>query len=144
MEPTFKPFTTIYYDPTRTHPQLGDVVLFHLPQGATEGACRSVEAGGAACIEPASKELTTTISMKRIVGLPGDTIAMRDGQVIRDGRPVSEPITGCTGPGCEFPKAITVPAGSYYVMSDNRQLFQEDSRVFGAVPQAAILGTVQG
>ncbi len=144
MEPTYKPFTTVYYDPTHTHPQLGDVVLFHLPKGATEGACSSVEAGGAACTEPASKELTTTTSMKRVVGLPGNTIAIRDGQVIRDGQPVSEPIVGCTGPGCEFPKAITVPAGSYYVMSDNRQLFQEDSRVYGAVPQAAIIGTVQG
>jgi signal peptidase I len=144
MEPNYKPFTTVYYDPTRTHPQLGDVVLFRLPKGATEGACRSVEVGGAACVEPASTELTTTISMKRVVGLPGDTIAMRDGQAIRNGQPVSETIKGCTGPGCEFPKAITVPAGGYYVMSDNRQLFQEDSRVFGAVPQAAILGTVQG
>lgn len=143
MEPTYRPFTTVYYDPTHTHPQLGDVVLFHLPKGATEGACSSVEAGGAACVEPASRELTTTTSMKRVVGLSGDTIAMRDGQVIRNGQPVSESIVGCTGPGCEFPKAITVPAGSYYVMSDNRQLFQEDSRVFGAVPQAAILGTVQ-
>lgn len=145
MLPSFKPLTKVYYDPTRTTPQLGDVVLFFLPVGATEGACGSIEAGGEACREPGSSALTHTISMKRVVGLPGETIAMQGGQVIRNGQPVSESyVTGCTGAGCEYSKAITVPAGSYYVMSDNRQLYQEDSRVFGAVPQAAIVGTIEG
>lgn len=149
MEPSFQPETKIYYDPTRTHPQIGEVVVFYLPAGAEEGACGTVMAGGRACATPVpgttkSKE----ISFKRVVGLPGDSIAVDAGHVIRNGQPESEPQTiPCEKNerlSCEFPTPITVPAGDYYVMSDNRGLYKEDSRLLGAIPQEYILGTVEG
>jgi signal peptidase I len=147
MEPAYMPETMVYYDPTRTHPQVGDVVVFYLPSGAAEGSCGEVMVGGAPCREPAPG-LTKTLAIKRVVGLPGDTIAVRGGQVVRNGQTQTETFMTPCGKqekvGCEFPKAITVPAGHYYLMSDNRGLYKEDSRIFGAVPQEAIVGTVEG
>jgi signal peptidase I len=150
MEPTYKPFSTVYYVPTQTHPQVGQVILFYLPAGAEEGTCASPEIGGRACAVP-TPGLSQTLSLARIVGLPGEQIAIVNGLVVRNGQPVSEPSIQPCGekeladePGCEYPKAITVPAESYYAMADNRLLFQDDSRGFGAVPQAAVVGTLLG
>ena len=149
MEPTYQPETTIYYDPTRTHPQVGEVVVFYLPSGAEEGSCGEVMVGGRACStsRPGITKGKLT-SFKRVVGLPGDTIAIREGRVIRNGQPEAEPpILPCGKDEkveCEFPTPITVPAGDYYLMADNRGLAKEDSRIFGAVPQEDILGTVEG
>src|ERR1700722_3944948 len=150
MEPTYKPFTMVYYDPTQTHPQLGQTILFYLPAGAEEGTCASAEVGGRACAV-ASPGISHNLSLARVVGLPGEEIAIHNGLVVRNGQPVSEPGIAPCGereladePGCEYPKAITVPAESYYVMADNRLIFQDDSRGFGAVPQAAVVGALLG
>jgi signal peptidase I len=145
MEPTYGFGAKVYYDPTRTHPQIGDVIVFYLPRGGRNSSCGTVMEGSRACAV-AKPGLTHTLVIKRVVGLPGDTIAIREGRVIRNGRPEPEPPTIHCGSeaGCNFPTAITVPAGAYYVMSDNRQLSHEDSRLWGAVPQAAIVGTVEG
>jgi signal peptidase I len=143
MEPTFQPFSTIYYDPTRTTPAIGDVIVFYYPSGVKEGVCGSNPEPKAACQDPAPG-LTNELAIKRVVGLPGDKIAMVHGQLYRNGQAVSEPyIKTCEMPSeCEYPNPITVPPNDYYVMSDNRSLNAEDSRTFGAVPQAAIMGTV--
>jgi signal peptidase I len=150
MEPTFQPETKIYYDPTRTHPQIGEVVVFYLPAGAEESACGQVMVGGRACSTPIpGMTKNKEISFKRVVGLPGDTIAIREGHVIRNGQPEQgePPTMPCEKDeklNCEFPTPITVPPNSYYLLADNRGLDKEDSRIFGAVPQEYILGTVEG
>lgn len=146
MTPTYQPETTVYYDPTRTRPRIGDVIVFFLPKGGLSGECGSGDVDGSPCLYPAPG-LTKKLEIKRVVGLPGDTLVIHDGRVTRNGRPESGvPTIPCkTGEaGCEFSKAFVVPAGHYYVMSDDRQLFEEDSRVWGAVPQQAIVGTVVG
>jgi signal peptidase I len=145
MEPTYQPESTVYYDPARTHPQIGEVIVFYLPVGGTDSSCATVMAEGAACAI-SKPGLTKTMVMKRVVGLEGDTIAIHEGKVIRNGQPESEPPTVPCGnePGCEFPKPITVPAGEYYVLADNRGLVHEDSRIWGSLPQDAILGAVVG
>lgn len=149
MEPTFQPETKIYYDPTRTHPKVGDVIVFYLPAGGKEGACGEAMIGGRACSvpEPGMTQAKLT-SFKRVVGLPGDTIAIHEGHVIRNGQPEAEPpVTPCGKDEkveCEFPTPITVPAGDYFVLADSRGLPKEDSRIFGPVPQEYILGTVEG
>lgn len=150
MEPTYQPETKIYYDPTRTHPQIGEVVVYYVPVGAEEGACGEVMAGGRACATPLpGMTKNREISFKRVVGLPGDSIAIRAGHVIRNGQPEQPepPTMPCEKYerlNCEFPTPIVVPPGHYYLMADNRGLYKEDSRIFGAVPQEYILGTVDG
>jgi signal peptidase I len=150
MEPTYKPFTTVYYDPTQTHPQLGQVIVFYFPVGVEGGSCASQEIGGKAC-EVAQPGLTKVLTLSRVVGLPGETIAIQNGHIVRNGQLVSEPEIPTCGeqeeakePGCEYPAPITVPPESYYVVGDYRELYQSDSRAFGAVPQAAVVGTVLG
>jgi signal peptidase I len=145
MEPTYSFRAKVYYNPTRTRPRIGNAIIFYLPVGGRNSTCGTVIEGRKACAV-AKPGLTKTLVIKRVVGLPGDSIAVHEGRVIRNGRPEPEPPTIRCGSesGCEFPEAIKVPAGAYYVMGDNRQLFHEDSRVWGAVPQAAIVGIVEG
>lgn len=150
MQPTYRPFTRIYYDPTQTHPQIGQAVVFYFPIGVESGRCGGGNIGGQAC-QVAVPELTKILSVSRVVGLPGDKIAIQNGHVVRNGQSISEPgVEECGAkqpalePGCQYPKPITVPAGSYYMVSDYRQLYQDDSRNFGGVSQAAIVGTVLG
>jgi signal peptidase I len=71
------------------------------------------------------------VRVKRVIGLPGDTIACRDGQVWRDGARLDEPYvqpgdrTDCT--------EVTVPPGTLYVLGDHR-LVSQDSRQDGPLP----------
>jgi signal peptidase I len=144
MEPTYQPGTTIYYNPTLTTPRIGEVIVFHPPAGIRGERCAAKETGNP-CAAPVPG-FVSGLSIKRVVGLPGDTIAIHAGRVFRNGRPEREaPTIRCKViAGCEFSKSIVVPAGEYFVMSDYRELYEEDSRVFGPVPQAAIIGTVEG
>lgn len=81
--------------------------------------------------------------IKRVIGLPGDTIDIRDGAVYRDGVRLDEPYidgaeTACFhAPNC----SLTIPEGMIYVLGDNRPN-SSDSRVFGPVPRDNILGEV--
>jgi len=76
--------------------------------------------------------------IKRVVGLPGETVEAHDGAVYVDGRPLREPYleAGVTTP--EFP-AKRIPEGFIWVMGDNRGN-SSDSRVFGAVDESSIIG----
>lgn len=75
--------------------------------------------------------------IKRVIGLPGDRIAVDRGRVIVNGTPLAEPYVQYPDER-SFP-ALTVPAGSLYVLGDNRA-DSEDSRVFGFVPQNQVMG----
>jgi signal peptidase I len=76
--------------------------------------------------------------IKRVVALPGETVAAVDGRVHIDGRPLVEPylpagtMTGSFGPE-------QVPEGQLWVMGDNRAN-SADSRRFGPVPRDEVVG----
>ena len=63
--------------------------------------------------------------VKRVIGIAGDTVAVRDGQVYVNGQPISEPYLSAATLGDYKP--ITVQPGTVFVMGDNRN-FSMDSR----------------
>jgi signal peptidase I len=121
----------------------GDLMVFHYP---VDGAIRLV---------------------KRVVGLPGDRLRLRDGHVLLNGQPLAEPYAFYSGARPngfrdDFPSLreadpnvdppwwielrrtaakgeLTVPPERYFVLGDNRN-DSEDSRYWGFVPRDAIVG----
>jgi signal peptidase I len=121
----------------------GEVVVFHYP------------------VNP------TMHLVKRVIGLPGDHLKLRDGRVYINGQPLSEPYAMYRPSAPDnyrdnFPRLqnadpavdsrwwirmhnliengeLTIPSGEYFVLGDNRN-DSEDSRYWGFVPRAAIVG----
>ena len=89
--------------------------------------------------------------IKRVIGLPGETVRFVDNQVFIDGFRVEEPYLATPDstrprlriPGCDQstlePDSCTVPEGHVFVMGDNR-LGSSDSRVFGPIPTDTVVG----
>ena len=121
----------------------GDLIVFHYP------------------VDPALH------LVKRVIGLPGDRLRLRDGRVWIDGHALSEPYavyrpSATDSYRDDFPRLdradpavdsrwwvqmhslvangeLTIPPDSYFVLGDNRNN-SEDSRYWGLVPRAAIVG----
>ncbi len=77
--------------------------------------------------------------IKRVVGLPGDEIAVRKGKLFLNGEPQKEPYTNKRLPDVSSYAKTTVPKGHVFVMGDNRGNSQ-DSRIFGPLPKKNIEG----
>lgn len=127
-------------------PKVGDVLVFHPPVGAeSAGAnqCGEEPKPGAACDRPTPQKADVNF-IKRVVGAPGDTIAVRNGRVVRNGKLTEEPFISDTcadgaGAGCNFRNPITVPPDHYFMMGDNRGE-SDDSRFWGPVPKDWVIG----
>jgi signal peptidase I len=116
-----------------TSPARGDIVVFKYPLD------------------------THVVFIKRVIGLPGDTLSLRDGHVYVNGVRRNEPyllkVNGRPSPTDPAPaiagstlsepwslnQPYKVPAGTYFMMGDNR-LDSDDSRVWGPVPARDLIG----
>lgn len=135
---------------TFNDPEVGDVVVFNPPAPGDQehtgvagrgpgGQCGVDHEPGSPCPKEWSVKSDTAF-IKRVVGGPGDTIAIDGGRVVRNGKLQDEPfIRKCASHGCDYPKPITVPAGHWFMMGDNRGA-SDDSRFWGPVPKKWIIG----
>ncbi len=102
-------------------PAYGEVIVFksHLPENSFR-----------------NKDL-----IKRIIGLPGDTIVIKDGIVTRNGTALKEPYIA--EPFTFGDLAVTIPADSVFILGDNRAV-SRDSRdpAVGFVPIKSIRGKI--
>jgi signal peptidase I len=124
-------------------PGVGDIVVFHPPQGADDEECGAPGQGEGtqtACTRPVPKKSDETF-IKRVVAVAGDRVSIHNGHVIRNGKLASEPFAARCGGGadCNFPHTITVPKGYVFMMGDNRGE-SDDSRFWGPVPVSWVIG----
>ncbi len=145
MEPTLSIGQRILANRLINHPSVGDIVVFHPPAGANSQTpvCGDSNQGAGhtqACDMPTPKASNQTF-IKRVVGGPGDTIRIIDGEVWRNGVKERAPyIEQCGGgPSCNFPTPIKIPPGDYFMMGDNRGA-SDDSRFWGPVPDKWVIG----
>ena len=129
-------------------PGVGDVAVFHAPEGAIGlsggSKCGEQVTENELCPRPAGGKSDLAF-VKRIVAGPGDRLEIRGGRVLRNGRQVSEPYArACDSSfGCSFEGEITVPDGHWYMLGDNRGQ-SDDSRFWGAIPDDWVVGKVIG
>ncbi len=80
--------------------------------------------------------------IKRVIGLPGETVSVQDGSVYIDGQRLSEPYIAGAVTSCGAERQcdpVTVPEGEVFVLGDNRAN-SSDSRSFGPVDVDRIIG----
>jgi signal peptidase I len=99
----------------------GDVIVFERPDSAP-----------AAPGEP--EDL-----IKRVIGLPGDTIVAREGTVYVNDRPLDEPYLPAGTSTTNLEDPVKVPEGEVFVMGDNRDN-SSDSRFIGTIPVDSVVG----
>jgi signal peptidase I len=147
MEPTLAIGQRVIVD-RLTHrlgssPHVGDIEVFNPPAGADDEQCGAAGQGegtSSPCSRPVAKKSSETF-IKRVVAVGGDTIAIRNGHVIRNGKLASESFAAACGGGadCNFQQPITVPKGYVFMMGDNRGE-SDDSRFWGPVPISWVIG----
>jgi signal peptidase I len=133
-----------------TDPQIGDIIVFHPPEGAVGGAVDGGQCGDsrtgpdtasdAPCDEPTPDKSDTNF-IKRIVAGPGDRLSVRNGHPVVNGVEAQEDFIRPCGGGnaCNLPQEITIPPDHYFMMGDNRGQ-SDDSRFWGPVPRDWIIG----
>jgi signal peptidase I len=153
MEPTL-PIGTRVIVRRDARLMVGLIVVYHPPQDFAAAECgpspHVVTSGGAACDAPVPGAAKVD-AIKRIVAGPGDEMYVREGHVYRRTKGAGGFMEESDGdsrvcgsrPECNFPFPIRVPAGHWFLMGDNRGE-SNDSRFWGPVPTASIVGVARG
>lgn len=98
-----------------SEPRRGDIVVFEYPRAPQEDF------------------------VKRVIGLPGETVEIQGGSVYINGNPLVEPYVAGQQTLSYRPIRITLGADEYFVMGDNRAA-SSDSRTWGPLPRRNIIG----
>jgi signal peptidase I len=120
MAPTLRPGDQVLVDKRAYDdrpPHRGDLAVFHAPR-------------------------TGEILLKRVVAIGGDTVGIEDGALVVDGRRRREPYADPDAIDSVYFGPVRVRPGTVFVLGDNRAN-SEDSREFGAVPTASLIGRVR-
>ena len=112
-------------------PRRGEIVVFHAPELAT-------------------RECTGGIFVKRIIGLPGDVWSERNGYTYIDGKRLSEPYIQPDRRDIQSKTMLDIPPTGtlrripkdMYLMEGDNRAHSCDSRVWGLVPRASLIGKV--
>lgn len=96
----------------------GDVIVFHAPRGVGSQGIQDL--------------------IKRVVGLPGETVEGVDGRILIDGKLLEEPYLP-KGLRSKTFGPVQVPPGELWVLGDNRPGSQ-DSTFFGTIKQSSVVG----
>jgi len=121
MFPNFDDYQVLYVSRLNYiwgSPERLDIIVFHYPNNPSEDY------------------------IKRVIGLPGETVSIRDGQVYVNDMPLNEPYINedCDQFHCPD-QSITLGPDEFFVMGDNRN-HSSDSRAFGPVDRSLIVGEV--
>jgi signal peptidase I len=143
MVPTLEPGDRVLADRVSldfSSPSRGEIIVFHPPHckaghNDPSGVCTSPQLG-------LRDGLAGTTFVKRVIGLPGETVWARDGHVwIKDKgkKPVrlNEPYTHGQATN-NLPHQV-IPKGDYLMLGDNRSI-SEDSRIWGVEPRGGMIG----
>jgi signal peptidase I len=115
MSPTLAPADRIIADTRpRIPPKRGEIWVFNMPSGS--------------------------IGVKRVVGLPGESVEVAGGRVLVDGQPLTEPYLA--GPITYTMPAVRLQAGEYFVLGDNRN-GSNDSHLWGPLEVDRFIGPVR-
>jgi len=126
MEPTFDNFHYLIIDRVSydlTEPHRGDVIVLDLPQN------------------------TSRALIKRIIGLPGDTVSIKDNEVTitnnahPGGFTLAEPYLDPHNLGGMSGMTVELGPDQFFVLGDNRKV-SADSRIWGVLPREDIVGRV--
>lgn len=96
----------------------GDIIVFERPEGEADSEIQDL--------------------IKRVIGLPGDTVEGQNGQVLINGEPLDEPYLDEGVTTGDF-DPVEVPEGHLFMMGDNRG-DSRDSRFFGPIAEETIVG----
>jgi signal peptidase I len=108
----------------------GDIVVFETPESAGDDGIKDL--------------------VKRVIGLPGETVSTQNGDVLINGRVLDEPyledgVDTCkpntAPPDCQDYGPQKIPKGEVLVMGDNREA-SKDGRFFGPIDESSIVGRV--
>lgn len=122
MQPTFQDQNRLIISKT-SGIQRFDMVVFHSPEPGKD-------------------------YIKRVIGLPGDTVEMRQDTLYINGKKYDEPYLAASKKNLPYSEQLTedfqviVPEGAYYVMGDNRRQ-SRDSREIGPISEQEMIGEVK-
>jgi len=117
MEPTFQDGEQVAVARTIGRIERGHIIVFRYPKDE-------------------SKDF-----IKRVVGLPGEEIAIKDGHVLIDGRELDEAYVAAGNRSADTRGPLTIPDDEYFVMGDNRRN-SSDSRHWGTVRRELVWAQV--